>query len=119
MNAAAWIALVAGIATLITSWAQFVIKERRERLKALPEMPPAATPEVPGIIPDAVSVKRLAKTDWPSFWATFLVQWTLNAVLLFILWRFYRSTSPVTHGSVIAIGATWTFWLIGTLRKNF
>ena len=110
MNAAAWIAIVAGIATLITSWAQFVIKERRERAKAVTERSPATTL-------DSVSVEPLAKFDWPSALATFVFQWMLNAVLLFILWRFYRSTSPVTHGSVIAIGATWTFWLAGTLRK--
>lgn len=98
MNAAAWIAIAAIIATLMTSWSQFWLKERNEKKRALAtanpatNQPSALTKRAPNSLRAKQHWRLIAFTDWLS-----------NTLFLYMLISLLSGTLAFSLTSCLAV----------------
>ena len=113
-----WIAVIAIIIPFITSWAQFWLKEHLEKRKAQ---------KLKAEEQAALEVQRREAEvkngdlfrSWPRHYLlvsfhrlqSIIIQGLFNLVALVLLMLQYRSTSPVTHGSVIRTAIIVAGWV--------
>ena len=107
MTAAHWIAIAAIITPLITSWAQYILKERSEKRRTLT----AATPATPQ--PKPVKSGEFA-LYFRRHWRVLIVQFMVSVVCTNYLLTQLTSSAPVTRPSVVLISLATTLWLVAS-----